>query len=101
MGLSVKLAVAMAVVAVLGAGLPADAQQGCRSRVAGNGVGKGVLGKATANARAAATADWEAKAARRFGRAFADLNRAREVRWDCKAVPVVQDTCVVTAIACR
>lgn len=73
----------------------------CKPRLAGQGQGTGLLGAAATNARANATADWQAKARRMHGARFASLDTAQAVRWDCTQTPLVQAKCVVTARPCR
>lgn len=81
--------------------LPATADAAsCRARISGKGTGQGVFGKGTENARAAATAEWEAKARSRHGGKFASLSKAGSVTWDCKST-ALKATCVVAAKPCR
>lgn len=72
----------------------------CRARVAGHGSGKGILGKGTERARAAARLDWSREAKIRYGSRFTRLSKASDVRWTCKRTPLIA-TCVVTAKPCR
>jgi len=88
-----------AVIVMAGAGA-ADAAV-CKGRVAGSGSGQGLFGAGTQNARAAATADWQARAQQRYGRRFASFTKARGAKWDCAQNAMIQAKCVVTATACR
>ncbi len=73
----------------------------CKARVAGTGQGTGLMGAAANNARAAAIADWQARARARHGVRFGSLDTAQAIRWDCTQTPLVQAKCVVTARPCR
>ena len=73
----------------------------CVARMEGRATGQGILGLGTANARVFARNDWESRVADRWGSRYADLGRARAVRWDCKKGAILQAKCVVTAIPCR
>lgn len=94
---------------VLGLGLvssatDADARwrryDNCRAPLEGAATGKGILGLGSERAREAARDNWEATAEDRYGRAYANLDRAVNVQWDCKKGAVVTAKCVVTAQPC-
>jgi hypothetical protein len=72
----------------------------CYPPLEGAATGKGILGLGSARAREAARDNWEASAEDRYGRAFANLNRAREVQWDCAKGAIVTAKCVVIARPC-
>lgn len=72
----------------------------CRAPLEGAATGKGILGLGSERAREAARDNWEASAEDRYGRAFANLDRAINVQWDCKKGAVVTAKCVVTARPC-
>ena len=72
----------------------------CKARLEGLATGQGLFGTGTAAARAAAQSDWETKAAAKYGEAFAFLNKASMVRWDCKKNAILKAKCVVTARPC-
>src|SRR6185312_8993860 len=94
---------------VMGLGLAASAgdagarwnrPENCKAVLEGAATGKGVLGLGSERAREAARDNWEASAEDQYGRAFANLDRARNVQWDCKKGAVVTAKCVVTARPC-
>ncbi|MBA2124774.1 hypothetical protein DLM45_00860 [Hyphomicrobium methylovorum] len=72
----------------------------CKAPLEGSATGKGILGKGSERAREAARYNWEDEAEARYGRAFANLSRARGVRWDCARNAVVTAKCVVIARPC-
>jgi hypothetical protein len=72
----------------------------CHEPLEGAAIGKGILGLGSERAREAAQGNWEALADERYGRAFANLSRARDVRWDCAKGAIVTAKCVVTARPC-
>jgi hypothetical protein len=72
----------------------------CKATLEGAATGKGILGLGSERARDAARDNWEAAAEDRYGRAFANLDRAINVRWDCKKGAVVTAKCVVIARPC-
>jgi hypothetical protein len=74
--------------------------ENCKAALEGAATGKGVLGLGSERAREAARDNWEASAEDQYGRAFANLDRARNVQWDCKKGAVVTAKCVVTAQPC-
>ena len=94
------VAIATVVVTALAAASAADAAV-CRARVSGAGTGTGIFGSGTENARAAATVDWQSKAAKRFGSRFGSFAKASGVQWDCAQNALVQAKCVVTGRPCR
>lgn len=94
------VAITTAVITVLAAASEADAAV-CRARISGTGTGNGLFGGATLAARAAATAEWQAKVGNRHGSRFTSMDKAQSVRWDCTQTPIVQAKCVVTARPCR
>jgi hypothetical protein len=73
----------------------------CYSRMEGQGTGQGLFGAGSQNARAAAIADWENRVADRWGPRYANFDRARSVRLDCKKGAILKAKCVVTAMPCR
>jgi hypothetical protein len=79
----------------------AEAAPYCYSRMEGQGTGQGLFGVGSQNARAAAIADWEDRVADRWGRRYANFNKARSVRLDCKKGAILKAKCVVTAMPCR
>ena len=93
---------ASAVVAILGLG---SAEAGtswagtdkCHAPMVGVATSKGILGLGSANARVAVRHNWENSVARRYGTTFSNLDRARDVRWDCKKGAILLAKCVVTA----
>lgn len=91
--------VAVAGLASLLAATAAEAAA-CRSRISGKGAGQGILGAGTMNAKAAARTDFEARAAARFGKSFANLEKAKSQVWDCRS-GTLKAVCVVTANPCR
>jgi hypothetical protein len=72
----------------------------CHEPLEGAATGQGILGLGSERAREAAQSNWEASAEERYGRAFANLSRARDVQWDCAKGAVVTAKCVVTARPC-
>ena len=72
----------------------------CYEPLEGAATGKGILGLGSERAREAARDNWEATAEDRYGRAFANLSRARDVQWDCANGAIVTAKCVVTARPC-
>jgi hypothetical protein len=94
---------------VMGLGLAASAtdadagwnrSENCRAVLEGAATGKGILGLGSERAREAARDNWEAAAEDQYGRAYSNLDRARNVQWDCKKGAVVTAKCVVTARPC-
>jgi len=94
---------------VMGLGLAANAtdadarwnrSENCKAVLEGAAIGKGILGLGSERARGAARDNWEAAAEDQYGRAYANLDRARKVQWDCKKGAVVTAKCVVTARPC-
>lgn len=106
MRVTTKFSVALAMTAVaLAAANPADARKWrstgeCYGTVEGLASSTGILGLGTARARDAARSDWETKVANQYGPAFANLDRARRVQWDCKKNALVLAKCVVVADPC-
>ena len=74
--------------------------ENCKAVLEGAATGKGILGLGSERAREAARDNWEASAEDQYGRAFSNLDRARNVQWDCKKGAVVTAKCVVTARPC-
>jgi hypothetical protein len=72
----------------------------CYPPLEGAATGKGILGLGSERAREAARDNWEASVEDRYGRAFANLSRARDVQWDCAKAAIVTAKCVVTARPC-
>ena len=72
----------------------------CYPPLEGAATGKGILGLGSERAREAARENWEAAAEDRYGRAFANLSRARNVQWDCAKGALITAKCVVTASPC-
>ena len=72
----------------------------CYPSLEGAATGKGILGLGSERAREAARDNWEASAEDHYGRAFANLSRARDVQWDCAKGAIVTAKCVVTARPC-
>lgn len=72
----------------------------CYDPVEGLARETGILGMGTAKARIAARADWEAQASTKHGPAYASLDLARNVRWDCKKNAIILAKCVVIANPC-
>jgi hypothetical protein len=72
----------------------------CYPPLEGAATGKGILGLGSERAREAARDNWEASAEDKYGRAFANLSRARDVQWDCAKGAIVTAKCVVTASPC-
>jgi hypothetical protein len=72
----------------------------CYPPLEGAATGKGILGLGSERAREAARDNWEASAEDRYGRAFANLSRARDVQWDCAKGALITAKCVVTASPC-
>jgi len=72
----------------------------CRPPLEGAATGKGILGLGSARAREAARDNWEASAEDRYGRAFANFNRATSVQWDCAKAALITAKCVVIARPC-
>ena len=73
----------------------------CRSRMAGEGTGLGIMGLGTAMARQNALANWSSKVSAKHGPRFATTAKARSVKYDCRQGAILQAKCVVTAIPCR
>ncbi|PPC88085.1 MAG: hypothetical protein CTY31_00030 [Hyphomicrobium sp.] len=73
----------------------------CLGAIQGSASSTGILGQGTAIARSAARADWENRAENVYGRRYANLNKARLVRWDCKKGAILLAKCVVVARPCR
>jgi hypothetical protein len=78
-----------------------DAAPRCRPSVQGSAASLGLFGVGSANARAAARANWQANAGSAYGYRYASFYRARNVRWDCKPGFILPATCVVVANPCR
>ena len=92
---------AAAVLALAGSILPPSADAAmCRPRIAAKGEGQGILGAGTMNAKAAAVADFEAKATKAYGSRFGDHNKARGLKFDCRS-GTLKATCVLTGRPCR
>ncbi|HET6391063.1 hypothetical protein [Hyphomicrobium sp.] len=72
----------------------------CRAPLEGAATGKGVFGLGSQRAREAAVSNWEDEAEYRYGRAFANFNRAAHVRWDCAKNALITAKCVVIARPC-
>ena len=72
----------------------------CQPAIEGLATGTGILGLGSSRARIAARSNWETTAANQFGPAFANLDQARNVQWDCKKGAVLLAKCVVTAQPC-
>ncbi len=72
----------------------------CQPAIEGLATGTGILGLGSSRARVAARSNWETTAANQYGPGFADLDRARNVQWDCKKGAVLLAKCVVTAQPC-
>jgi hypothetical protein len=72
----------------------------CEAPLEGAATGTGVLGRGSAKARIVARANWEDAAARTYGPKFANLSRAKDVRWDCKDNAILLAKCVVVAKPC-
>jgi hypothetical protein len=72
----------------------------CHSRMEGVATSKGILGLGTANARLAARHNWENLVTKRYGTAYSNLDRASDIRWDCKKGAILLAKCVVTAKPC-
>ena len=73
----------------------------CVATVEGAATGTGILGLGTAKARISARANWEATATSVHGARYGNMNRARNVKWDCKKNALILAKCVVTARPCR
>ena len=73
---------------------------GCQARLEGRATGQGLFGAGSAAARTAAQADWESKAATKYGERFSSLAKASLVRWDCSKNAILKAKCVVTARPC-
>ncbi len=98
-------AVLTAAVAVLGLAfgltLPTTAEAAtCKPRISASGTGQGILGAGTMNARAAAVAAFEARAAKTYGSRFGNSQKALGLRFDCRS-GTFKATCVVTGRPCR
>lgn len=72
----------------------------CRPPLEGAATGKGVFGLGSEKAREAAVDNWEASAQERYGRAFANFERAAGVQWDCAKNALITAKCVVVARPC-
>lgn len=72
----------------------------CHQVVEGVGTGNGVFGRGSRRARVAARQNWEDAVQNMYGREYASLSYAREVRWDCKQRALLLAKCVVTAKPC-
>lgn len=72
----------------------------CRAPLEGAATGKGILGLGSERAREAARDNWEESAQDRYGRAFANFDRAADVQWDCAKGALITAKCVVTARPC-
>lgn len=81
--------------------LPAAANAAvCKPRISGSGIGTGVFGAGTENAKAAAIAVFESRAAQRYGKRFSNFSKASSVVWDCKST-LSKAKCVMTAKPCK
>ena len=72
----------------------------CKPVLEGVATGKGLFGEGSARARQAAVDNWEAAAENQYGRAFANFDRASQVRWDCAKNALITAKCVVIARPC-
>jgi hypothetical protein len=72
----------------------------CRPKISATGTGQGILGAGTMNAKAAAIAAFEARAAKLYGSRFSNAQKAAGLRFDCRS-GTLKATCVVTGRPCR
>lgn len=72
----------------------------CKSRISGSGIGTGVFGAGTENAKASAIATFESRAGTRYGKRFSNFGKAKSINWDCKST-LSKAKCVVTAKPCK
>jgi hypothetical protein len=72
----------------------------CQAVVSGLGTGRGILGKGTERARAAAVVDWEGKVRARHGLQFASFKGSANPAFDCRS-GLLGVTCVAVAAPCR
>ncbi|ADJ24075.1 hypothetical protein Hden_2277 [Hyphomicrobium denitrificans ATCC 51888] len=72
----------------------------CKPVFEGVATGKGLFGEGSARARQAAVDNWEAAVEHQYGRAFANFDRAANVRWDCAKNALITAKCVVLARPC-
>ena len=89
------LLVAALSAAVMAATATPSEAQACKGRMSGQGSGLGPN-----SARTAAIEDWARKASARHGARFANSERARGIRYDCRS-GLLEVKCVVTAVPCR
>jgi hypothetical protein len=73
----------------------------CKARLEGVATGQGVFGLGSERARAAAIADFEAKAASLYGATYGSFSRARSPTWDCSKLAILRAKCIVTAHPCQ
>jgi hypothetical protein len=78
----------------------AEAATVCKPRMTGQGTGMGLAGQGSALARSNALADWSSKVRAAYGAAFAETQKARSVKYDCRQGAILEAKCVVTAVPC-
>lgn len=100
--------VAMAAVAIVFVAGPRSAEAKrkpsysiCKPLLEATATSTGVLGAGTKEARRIARYNFEAAATDRYGYQYGNLDKARNVRWDCKKGAILQAKCVVTARPCH
>ncbi len=73
----------------------------CKSIIEASATSTGLLGAGSREARRIARYNFEAAATDRYGFQYGNLDKARNVRWDCKKGAILQAKCVVTARPCH
>ncbi len=73
----------------------------CYPTLEASATGQGILGKGTAEARAAARFDWESKSTNKYGYEYGNFDKAKNSRFDCKKGAILKAKCVVTARPCH
>jgi hypothetical protein len=73
----------------------------CKAPLRGSATGQGILGKGTAQARAAARYDWESRATRAYGDAYGNFDKSKGKSFDCKKGAILKAKCVVVSRPCK
>lgn len=96
------LALAMSATALLVTAPAADARRRiCKAPMDASATATGLLGAGTKEARRIARYNFESAATDRYGYQYGNLDKARNVRWDCKKGAILQAKCIVTARPCH
>ncbi len=73
----------------------------CKAPMEASATSTGILGAGTREARRIARYNFESAATDRYGFQYGNLDKARNVRWDCKKGAILQAKCIVTARPCH